>query len=61
MKIKRFVTEYANYRIDSLSKNGISKEAAEAIRKIDQAVRYCEQGMLTIDQTIQTINEAGRR
>jgi len=58
MKAKRFIVEYANYKIDLLNKSGISDEAIEAIRKIDRAVRQHQQGLLTVDETIRIINEA---
>lgn len=57
MKVKRFIVEYANYKIDLLNKSGISDEAVEAIRKIDRAVRLHQQGLLTVDETIRIINE----
>lgn len=58
MKAKRFIIEYANYKIDLFNKSGISDEAIEAIRKIDRAVRQLQQGLLTVDETIRIINEA---
>lgn len=58
MKAKKFIVEYANYKIDLLNKSGISDEAIEAIRKIDRAVRQYQQGVLTVDETIRIINEA---
>ena len=57
MKVKRFIVEYANYKIDLLNKSGISDEAIESIRKIDRAVRLHQQGLLTVDETIRIINE----
>lgn len=58
MKVKRFITEYANYKIDLLNKSGISDEAIEAIRRIDRAVRLHETGLLSVDETMRIINEA---
>ena len=57
MKVKRFVTEYANYKINLLYKRETLDKTAEAIRRIDNAVRMCEAGLLTIEETIRIINE----
>lgn len=64
MKVRRFVIEYANYRIDQYSKVDLLsgseeyEKAAETIREIDRAVRLLQQGLLSVDETIRMINEA---
>lgn len=58
MKIKRFVTEYANYKVNLLCKSERLDKLAEVIQRINNAVRMCKAGLLTIDETMRIINEA---
>jgi len=59
MKPSRFITGYANYKFESISKNDTltADEKSEQFRRIDRAVRGYENGMLTVDEAIRTINE----
>jgi hypothetical protein len=61
MKAKRFIIEYANYKLDEIANNtdmngGIQ---TELMRRIDRAVRMVERGMITIDECIRIINNPG--
>jgi hypothetical protein len=58
--MKRFVTEYANYKIDEILKNELITEEAKqkAISKIDKAHFYCNKQMITIDEAIKMILNA---
>ena len=58
MKAKRFIIEYANYKLDEIANNtdmngGIQ---TELMRRIDRAVFCVEHGMITIDECIRIIN-----
>ena len=58
MKAKRFIIEYANFKLDEIANNtdmngGIQ---AELMRRIDRAVFCVEHGMITIDECIRIIN-----
>lgn len=58
--MKRFVTEYANYKIDEILKNELITEGAKqkAISKIDKVHFYCQKQMITIDEAIKVILNA---
>lgn len=58
MKPIRFITGYANYKMQQISRDGglSAEEKTEKIRKIDQAVRYYESGALSVDEAINVIN-----
>ena len=61
MKAKRFIIEYANYKLDEIASNedmngGIR---TELMRRIDRAVFNVERGMITIDECIRIINNPG--
>ena len=59
MKVERFITEYANSRKRNIIANDLMKEnfKADAIAKIDGAVRARERGIITVDETIRLILE----
>jgi len=61
MKAKRFIIEYANYKLDEIANNtdmngGIQ---TELMRRIDHAVFLVERGMITVDECIRIINNPG--
>lgn len=60
MKPSRFITGYANYRIDQISREqGLTdEEKNEKIRKVDRAVRAHEAGAVTVDEAMKSILEA---
>lgn len=59
MKVERFITEYANSRKRDIIANDLMREniKADAIVKIDGAVRARERGLITVDETIRLILE----
>ena len=59
MKTKRFVIEYANYKIDKIfeSKTLTDTEKTDTIKRIDKAVNYCKTGYITIEETMKAISE----
>lgn len=59
MKVERFITEYANSRKRNIIANDLMKEnfKADAIAKIDGAVRARERGIITVDEIIRLILE----
>ena len=61
MKAKRFIIEYANYKLDEIASNtdmdgGIK---TELMRRIDRAVFCVEHGMVTIDECMRIIGNPG--
>ncbi len=61
MKAKRFIIEYANYKLDEIANNtemngGIQ---AELMRRIDRAVFLVEHGMITIDECMRIVGNPG--
>ena len=63
MKVERFITEYANSRKRNIIANDLMREnfKADAIAKIDGAVRARERGLITVDETIQLILECFKK
>jgi hypothetical protein len=61
MKAKRFIIEYANYKLDEIANNTYMNGGiqTELMRRIDRAVRMVERGMITIDECIRIINNPG--
>jgi hypothetical protein len=55
--MKRFVTEYANYRISDITKNKLMREdiKREAVEKIGRIIKRCERGLLSHDEAIWAI------
>lgn len=61
MKAKRFIIEYANYKLDEIANNtdmngGIK---TELMRRVDHAVFYVTRGMITIDECMRIIGNPG--
>ena len=61
MKAKRFIIEYANFKLDEIANNtdmngGIQ---TELMRRIDRAVFLVERGMVTIDECMRIIGNPG--
>ena len=63
MKVERFITEYANSRKRNIIANDLMREnfKADAITKIDGAVRARERGLITVDETIRLILECFKK
>ena len=59
MQVKRFVTEYANHKIDKIWKSETMQdgEKAEQIRKIDRYVAALKNGLITIDECMGKLAE----
>lgn len=55
--MKRFVQEYANYRISDIIKNKLMREdiKREAVEKIQKIVKRCERGLLSEDEAVYSI------
>jgi len=58
--MRRFITEYANYKIHDYKSNELMQDRykTEKIDKINKALRFADRGMITVDETIKLINEA---
>lgn len=58
--MKRFIKEYANYKIHDYKDNELMRDEikAEKINQINKALTYAERGFITVDETINLINEA---
>lgn len=57
MKTKRFVYEYANWKLKELSRCGINAEyQQEAERNIKIVIVQCEYGYISIDECIRKIS-----
>lgn len=58
--MKRFVTEYANYRKSDIKNNNLMQKAFkdESINRIDQALKLNKRGLITSNETIKIILEA---
>ena len=61
MKAKRFVIEYANYKIDQLYNNQDMQQNIKnrMINRITTAICMYETGVITVDETMQLINNPG--
>lgn len=57
--MKRFITEYARYKINAISDNDIMRDdiKAERIRNIEKAVRLAKNSFITVDECIKMIAE----
>lgn len=57
--MKRFVSEYANYKINCCKENKLMKEEykTEKIDKIHKALHLIEKSFITVDEAIKIINE----
>ena len=59
MQVKRFVTEYANFKIDKIWKSETMQdgEKTEQIRKIDRYVAMLKNGLVTVDDCMKKLAE----
>ena len=59
MKVKRFIKEYANYKINIISNNELIKqeEKEEKLQKINLYVKSLRRGLITVDDCIYQINQ----
>ena len=59
MKVKRFIKEYANYKINIISNNDLMIQEIKE-RKLEDIEKYIEalkRGIITIDECIYQINK----
>lgn len=61
MKTKRFIIEYANYKLDEIANNKDMNSGikTELMRRIDRAVFNVTRGMITIDECMRIIGNPG--
>lgn len=61
MKAKRFIIEYANYKLNEIASNADMNGGiqTELMRRIDRAVFCVERGMITIDECVRIISNPG--
>ena len=59
MKIKRFVKEYANYKINIISNNDLMTQEIkeEKLQDIEKYIKILERGLITVDECIYQINK----
>lgn len=59
MKIKRFVKEYANYKINIILNNDLMKQEIkeEKLQDIKKYIKVLERGLTTVDECIYQINK----
>ena len=59
MKIKRFVKEYANYKINTILNNDLMKQEIkeEKLQDIKKYIKVLERGLITVDECIYQINK----
>lgn len=59
MKVKRFVKEYANYKINIILNNDliIQEIKAEKLQDIEKYIKILERGLITVDECIYQINK----
>ena len=59
MKIKRFVKEYANYKINIILNNDlmIQEIKVEKLQDIEKYIKILERGLITVDECIYQINK----
>lgn len=57
MRTERFIIEYANFCKREIAENDLMRDEikADAIAKIDKVVLLRAKGMITVDETIQSI------
>jgi len=55
--MKRFIKEYAAYKVKEISQNELIQSVfkVEKIAKIEKILRLANNGMLTVDETIREI------
>ena len=61
MKTKRFIIEYANYKLDEIANNTDMNRGikTELMRRVDRAVFNVTHGMITIDECMRIIGNTG--
>ena len=59
MTIRRFVKEYANYKIIKISNDGLMKQEIkeEKLQDIKKYIKSLKRGLITIDECIHQINK----
>lgn len=59
MKVKRFVKEYANYKINIILNNDlmIQEIKAKKLQDIKKYIKILERGIITVDECIYQINK----
>ena len=59
MKIKRFVKEYANHKINIISKNDLMSQETkeEKLQDIKKYIKTLERGLITVDECVYQINK----
>lgn len=59
MKIKRFVKEYANYKINIILNNDLMRQEVkeEKLQDIKKYIKVLERGLITVDECIYQINK----
>lgn len=59
MKIKRFVKEYANYKINIISNNDLMRRETkeEKLQDIKKYIKTLERGLITVDECVYQINK----
>ena len=56
--MKRFIKEYANYRIKGIKSNKLMQEDIKngALARIETVLKYSERGLLTVGEAMQSIS-----
>ena len=59
MKIKRFVNEYANYKINIISNNDLMEQGIkeEKLQDIEKYIKSVKRGLITVDECIHQISK----
>lgn len=59
VKIKRFVKEYANHKINIISNNELMKQdiKEEKLQDIEKYIKSLKRGLITVDECIHQINK----
>ena len=59
MKIKRFVKEYANYKINIISNNDLMEQGIkeEKLQDIEKYIKSVKRGLITVDECIHQISK----
>ncbi len=59
MKIKRFVKEYANYKINTILNNDLMTQEIkeEKLQDIKKYIKVLERGLITVDECIYQISK----
>lgn len=58
IKVERFIREYASYQKKYIKEKAFfftEEQKAEAIKKIDRAVKCRQDGLITVEETIKMI------